>query len=267
VKLSNEPGWNQVEADWELMIGAGDSFGVSTADGDLVASGLTVPFEAHFGWIAMILVTSPWRRQGLATHLMGRCIKALLARDLVPGLDATPDGREVYLPLGFHDVYRLTRYHAKGPAQWQQAPATPGIRPMTLADEFAIAVYDRPIFGSDRAYVLQHLRARRPAHAFIAEHSGAIAGFVLARNGHNSTQIGPLVANTSAIAHALLQQVLTGLDGPVCIDILDRHEDLRQYLARQGFAPQFPFIRMFHNRRKPFDDPDRVMAIAGPELG
>jgi GNAT superfamily N-acetyltransferase len=268
LRLSNEAGWNQVAADWELMITAGDSFGLSTANGDLVASGLTVPFATGFGWIAMILVTAHWRRKGLATHLMRRCIDALLARGLAPALDATPDGRQVYLPLGFKDVYGITRYYAKAAPQWDAGPAIAAtIRPITLADETAIAAYDTPLFGSNRAYLLQDLITRRPQQAFVTERGSAITGFVLARNGQSSTQIGPLLANDSAIAHALLARALAGVNSPVCIDVLDRHESLRQLLMRFGFTPQFPFHRMIYGRSTPFDDPERIIAIAGPELG
>src|SRR5688572_29382119 len=112
VRLSAEPGWNQVPADWHLMIEHGDSFGRFTADGRLVASGLTVPFSGRFGWISMILVSAEYRRRGLATQLMRSCIDALLGKNIVPALDATPEGRQVYLPLGFQDVYRITRYFA-----------------------------------------------------------------------------------------------------------------------------------------------------------
>ena len=48
--LSREPGWNQVAADWRLIIEHGDSFGLSTKAGRLVASGLTVMFDGAFGW-------------------------------------------------------------------------------------------------------------------------------------------------------------------------------------------------------------------------
>jgi GNAT superfamily N-acetyltransferase len=268
LRLSNEAGWNQVEADWELMITGGDSFGLSTANGDLIASGLTVPFGTRFGWIAMILVTANWRRKGLATHLMRRCVESLLGRGLAPALDATPDGRQVYLPLGFKDVYGITRYYARAAPQFGAGPATAAtVRPMTLADEAAIAAYDAPLFGSNRAYVLRDLHTRRPQQAFVAEHDGAITGFVLARTGQSSMQIGPLVANDSAIVDALLGRALAGVSSPVCIDVLDRHESLRRLLVLYGFSPQFPFIRMIYGRSAPFDDPDRIIAIAGPELG
>jgi Acetyltransferase (GNAT) domain len=87
---------------------SGTSYGFADTDDHLVASGLTVEF-AHFGWISMILVTAPYRRHGLAIQLMGRCVDALASRRLVPALDASPDGREVYRRLGFRDVGNSTR--------------------------------------------------------------------------------------------------------------------------------------------------------------
>ena len=124
VPLSAEPQWNQIAADWRLMLEAGDSFGLFTTEGRLVASGLTVPFDGPFGWISMILVTQAFRRRGLATHLMRRCMDALLTKGLTPALDATPEGRQVYLHLGFKDVYTLTRFFAEKP----QPTASPARR-------------------------------------------------------------------------------------------------------------------------------------------
>ena len=123
LRLSREPGWNQVAADWRLMLKVGDSFGLATNENRLVASGLTVPFHSQFGWISMILVTAPFRRRGLATYLMSRCIGALRARGLVPALDATPEGRAVYRLLGFRDVYRINPFLGRGPFRRKQAAA------------------------------------------------------------------------------------------------------------------------------------------------
>ena len=106
--LSTEAGWNQIADDWRFMLCAGTSYGFADSNDHLVATGLTVEF-AHYGWISMILVTAPYRRRGLATQLMGRCVDALASRRLVPALDASPDGREVYRRLGFRDVGNSTR--------------------------------------------------------------------------------------------------------------------------------------------------------------
>jgi GNAT superfamily N-acetyltransferase len=268
LRLSREPGWNQVAADWRLMLKVGDSFGLASNENRLVASGLTVPFRGQFGWISMILVTAPFRRRGLATYLMGRCIAALRARGLVPALDATPEGRTVYRSLGFRDVYPITRFLAAAPSVENELPP-PGVkvRKMSVADLAAVNAYDTPIFGADRRFLIEHLRSRRPALAFLATRGATTCGYVLAREGRASTQIGPLVADDRTTALALLARSLGANSGPVCLDLLDRHRAVGKELESRGFAPLLRFIRMIHGRSEPFDDVRRVFAIAGPELG
>jgi len=268
LRLSAEPGWNQVAADWQLMIEHGDSFGRFTENGRLIASGLTVPFSGRFGWISMILVTAEFRRRGLATQLMRSCIDALISKGIVPALDATPEGRKVYLPLGFADIYPITRYFATQSGA-VAAPRLRGatVRPMGTADLTVVGTYDLAPFGADRDYMLRHLLERLPAVAHVAEEGGTIRGYILGRNGRASSQIGPLVADDSATAIALLQEALAVLKGPVCIDVGDIHREVIGVLVNAGFLPQFPFTRMIHGRGEPFDDPRRIVAIAGPELG
>jgi GNAT superfamily N-acetyltransferase len=266
VPLSAEPQWNQIADDWQLMIEAGDSFGLFTPEGRLVASGLTVPFDGSFGWISMILVTQAFRRRGLATHLMRRCMDALLSKGLTPALDATPDGRQVYVRLGFKDIYTLTRFLAEKP---QPAPAPPGVsmRPMRTSDLAAIIAYDRMAFGAGRGRILADLQRRLPACAFVAESDGRPRGFVAARDGRRCIQIGPVVAEDAPTATALTMAALANIAGPVCIDVGDRHSSFVDTLKVAGFLPLLPFIRMIHGRSEPFDDPARIFAIGGPELG
>ncbi len=264
--LSGEPGWNQIAADWRLMIEPGHTFGVATPEGHLVASGLGVPYGGDFAWIAMILVTDEFRHRGIATHLMRRCIDSLRDADFTPALDATPAGREVYLPLGFEDIYTITRLFAEN-VTLEDAEASIAVRAMTDDDRAAVAAYDRTPFGADRAYILDNLFGRLPGAAFVAERNGVLRGFVVARDGCWSSQVGPLVADDAPTAAALCRAALATFDGSVCIDVGAQHTALQDWLKRCGFAPQFPFIRMIQGRSKPYDDPKRIFAIAGPELG
>lgn len=268
VALSTEPGWNQVAADWALMIEQGDSFGVFDESGALVASGLTVPYSERFGWISMILVTARCRRQGLATELMRQCMDALLARGLAPALDATPEGRQVYLPLGFKDIYRLTRLFAEKPSDLsEELPPGVALRPMEAGDLDAVVAYDTRRCGAGRDGILRHLHARLPDCAWVAEADGRLAGYALARDGRTCTQVGPVLAEQEQTAIALTGAALSARNDAACIDVGDAHEALIGSLVAAGFAPQFPFIRMIHDRSEPFDDPQQVFAIAGPELG
>ena len=263
--LSFEAGWNQTADDWRLMLGRGNGFGIQAPDGRLVATAVAHGYDGLFGWISMVLVTQDFRRRGLATELLARCIEALSQQQLTAGLDATEAGRKVYLPLGFVDVYGLHRLMAEiRPCAKQPAS---GIRPMYVADLPTVRAYDSRVFGADRGEVLAHLFHRAPQLAFVAEEAGRVLGFVLGRDGREAIQIGPISADDESAAIALIDVALAAAAGRVYLDAADRHAAFGAHLASLGFVAQRPFIRMLRGRAAPFDDPARVFAIAGPELG
>ncbi|MDA1099476.1 MAG: GNAT family N-acetyltransferase [Proteobacteria bacterium] len=262
--LNAEAGWNQTTTDWRFMLERGEGTGVS--EQALVATSMLLPYGNRFAWIAMILVTAPWQRQGLASALMRRCIARAEALQLVPGLDATEAGRKVYLPLGFQDIYPLTRWQADSPGV-TKANSGAGVRPMLAGDLGAVAIWDAGIFGVLRGDLLAHLHGRCPERAFLLERGGDIQGFVLARDGRLATQIGPLSASGVEGALALLQAALADQTGPVFLDAADHHNELAKWLGGAGFSKQRGYMRMLLGTRSPIDDPDRVFLIAGPELG
>ena len=55
--LSIEAGWNQVAADWRLMLTLGQGFGVRGEDGEWIASALSLPLGPNIAWLSMVLVT------------------------------------------------------------------------------------------------------------------------------------------------------------------------------------------------------------------
>src|SRR5262245_31002104 len=140
--LSMEAGWNQVAADWRLMLTLGRGYGVRGRDSNWIASALALPL-GPVCWLSMVLVTQPIRGQGLGTRLLTRLIAEVEASGAAAGLDATELGRPIYLPLGFRDVYSLSRWHA--PLAVREAlPPPPGIAigPATADDLERICAYD-----------------------------------------------------------------------------------------------------------------------------
>lgn len=264
VDLNAEAGWNQTAADWQFMLQRGEGTGVS--DEALIATSMLLPHGNRFAWIAMILVTAEWQRRGLASALMRRCIARAEVLDLIPGLDATEAGRTVYLPLGFHDIYPLTRWQADGANLPLLNPGS-GVRAMLAGDLDAVAAWDAGVFGAPRGDLLAHLHGRCPERAYLLETGGEVQGFVLARDGRLATQIGPLSAHSAAGALALLRAALAGQTGPVFLDAADHHQGLAQWLGDAGFSKQRGYMRMLLGAQSPIDDPNRVFLIAGPELG
>ncbi len=266
--LSTEIGWNQTENDWAYMLANGLGVGMTDASGKLVASALVLPYGS-FGWVCMVLVAPDWRRRGIATDLMNRVIGLLRDDGVVPGLDATPAGREVYRQIGFLDVYGLERLIAGKARLRAKTPPGTELRPLSADDLKAVAVYDRAIFAGEREELLRHLHGREPGRAFGAWRNGELSGFVLARDGRTWTQIGPVIAEDYATAKALIVAAGSGGKGPTAllIDMMDYHSEVVAWLKTSGFEYQRPYIRMIHGSDQPLDAKQKVFSPAGPELG
>jgi len=265
--LSMEAGWNQVAADWRLMLTLGRGYGVRAADRGWIASALVLPLGPAICWLSMVLVTKPMRGQGLGTRLLRRSIAEVAASGAAAGLDATELGRPIYVPLGFRDFYPLSRWHApRGARKPLPPPAGIAIRPVTADDLEGICLCDAARSAMARAPVLSHLFARAQGLARIAQRGGGgIAGFCLARDGRSATQVGPIVAEDAAIGLALLSHALAACDQPVIVDVPDRHAPFRRWLTEQGASAPRSFMRMLRGDAR-LDDGAHTFALAGPEL-
>jgi len=266
-RLSTEAGWNQTEGDWRFLLTAGSSFGFEDCEGTLVASATVLAHGQRIAWVGMVVVTASARRQGLATRLLAHAVRLGPARRLTLLLDATADGRPVYLRLGFRDIGNLARWRAEAPA----ATAGPehSVKPIaTVADLDRWAEWDAERFGVDRGALLRALRASRPDLALqILGNAGEWLGFCLGRAGRTATQIGPVVAASEAAALALLGAALERVREPVLVDVMESHAGFERELAARGFRAERGFVRMALNLPGGFGWPEGVYAAAGPEFG
>lgn len=264
--LVKEAGWNQTEADWRIFLDLGAVFAIRDR-GRIVATAATLPYGRKFAWISMVLIAGEYRRRGLATQLMERCIETITAVGLVPILDATPAGREVYLGLGFQDSWPFQRMLLKGRAKTSEGTSPLEVEPVTDKDWNELCAYDAKWFGADRSAVLSRLRGRLPEAEALVRRSGKIAGFLLGRKGRRAAQIGPLVADDPDTAAALLEYAAGAVALPVYIDVMDDKATLIERLRSTGFVHERPYTRMMLGRSESFQDLPHTFAVAGPELG
>jgi GNAT superfamily N-acetyltransferase len=264
--LVKEAGWNQVEADWRIFLDLGTVYAIRD-NGKVIATAATLPYGGTFGWISMVLIAGEYRRRGLATQLMNRCIEGLTTANLVPVLDATPAGRAVYSGLGFEDSWPFQRMLLKETPRVSKAAS--GLCVERVSDENweALCAYDAKLFGADRSDVLSRLRGRLPKAEALVLSGDTIAGFLLGRTGRRAAQIGPLVADNEEIASALLDHAIRSVSTPVYIDVMDDKHALLERLAAAGFVHERPYTRMMLRRSESFQDLPRTFAVAGPELG
>ena len=266
--LSIEAGWNQIAADWRLMIASGTALGIKTAAGRWIATALSLPLGPQASWISMVLVTKPERGKGHGLRLLQRCIDIIGATGRPMGLDATEFGRPIYLTLGFRDVYPLSRWSACPVSDTRvAAPAGIAIRLIRPQDLAMITSYDLQRSGLERGAVLENLRLRAPGVAHVAERGdGSIAGYSLGRDGRRATHIGPIVAEDQPIGLALLSRALASVHGPAILDVPVQQADVKQWLQSHGASAPRGFMRMLRGTAPAVEDGSRIMALAGPEL-
>jgi GNAT superfamily N-acetyltransferase len=253
--LSAEAGWNQVEADWRLLLRLGHGFAARDG-GRVVATALALPYPPSFGWVSMVLVHGPYRRRGLATRLVERATAALTAAGLVPVLDATPAGAEVYGRMGFRPLRRLMRWRGDG------SGAATG--PLDAGAAERARALDGVAFGADRGAILGDLAGRPAPFAAITPDA---SGHVFSRRGRTATQLGPLVARDEDSAVALLTAGIRTLAGHVLVDVPQDATAVTACVQKHGFVPERPYIRMALDADEIAGEAALVHAIAGPELG
>ncbi len=252
--LSTETGWNQNDADWQFFLSRGVMFGVR--DGArLVATAALLPYSAGQAWISMVLVTADFRRRGIATQLVDACLHAAAQRGLTTWLDATPAGATVYGPLGFEPTLQLRRLRLTKP---QPIIAS---RPPSAGRLDALAARDARAMGFDRSPLMSEFSARPGSR--IVSGKGAMA---LVRDGRTARHIGPVMADETDQALALVEAIVHSETGPWLIDAVHPQEDFLGNLVASGWTIERPFQRMRFGpaTASPAQLP---FAVAGPEFG
>lgn len=274
MRLKRAAGWNQLEADWKMLLDAGgEGSYVAAYDGVDVGTVTTVTYERRFSWIGMMLVDPAHRRQGIGTALLKAAIDRAGKFGAVR-LDATPAGKKLYDTLGFREEYRLARWQRKA-APLVREPVIqchrvnretfPGAVRHIARD---IVRFDSPIFGAERSVVLNTLLHNAPQYAHVVKQGKQVVGYCLGRSGSNFEQIGPIVAEGSEVARALLLSALKSCaDMDVIVDVLVKQKSWLTFLSSLGFAEQRPFIRMVRGESRHLGRPEEQFAIAGPEIG
>lgn len=267
LNLSAEACWNQVGDDWRFFIEHGKVFGFLDEDQRLIASAAALPHDSRFGFVSMVLVTKRWRRNGLATRLVNRCIEWLDRHELMPVLDATADGARVYVRQGFVSQFALDRWQlvpSGGPDAPVPAPDVPWPASEDSLPIAELVALDARATGAARPRLIGDFLARSTTRLFV---SPGRNGFAIMRRGRNALQVGPLVASSSDVAISLVQKILCSTDEPIFVDVPAMAVPFGQWLKSMGFTVQRSFERMALGRSLPFGRPAELFSSAGPEFG
>lgn len=241
LSLCRFAGWNQIEDDWLRILDLNpESAFVAEYDGHRCGTASVTCYGTNLAWIGMVLVHPDYRRRGVANALIRHCLDYLrIARVLCIKLDATDQGRLVYLKLGFEEERPICRYVGPKPSGLLAGE----LLPIEETDWTSIACCDLDAFGADRLRLLRLLA--RDGTTAIAKTSQGTRGYGFARRGFNASFLGPIVADDMDTARRLTTTLLARLpDAAVCWDVLPDNMPARELAESLGFCIERRLMRM-----------------------
>lgn len=266
--LAHSEGWNQTESDWLFMLNNPENKClVAEADNKVAGTAIATVYSDNLAWIGMVLVNKDYRSMGIGRKLMNEIISRLRKVKCIK-LDATPAGKPLYESLGFIDEYILIRMIAD-PAKRLKTPVTfPDISEITAESLQNIINADFEIFGALRPGLISYLYNNVPERSFLLSDKKSLHGYFLGRQGTRFNYLGPLCAENSEYAEALLSHALSKLEGSTTV--ADVHADKAAFISsldKAGFVKQRELTRMYLNHNLIHGKTDQQYLISGPEFG
>ncbi|WP_421951133.1 GNAT family N-acetyltransferase [Pelagibacterium sp.] len=253
--------WPHRREDWQVALAMGQGLALRL-DGQLAGTILWWFQGAGHATIGLVIVDDAHRGRGLGRLLMEQGLAACAGRQIL--LHATLAGAPLYLKLGFVPAGHI--------AQHQGLPLVTALDMddgnVALAgpeDMDAIFGLDRAASGLDRGDLLAALFSS--GRVFTGRADGEVQSYALARPFGRGYLIGPVVAQTPALARPIIAAACTMLEGQfVRIDVLEDPQ-LQDWLQSIGLVGVDRVAAMALGGAPARAGRPRLVALASQALG
>ncbi len=201
-----------------------------------------VKYSQDFAFLGLYIVHPAHRGKGYGKAIWDAGIASAAGRTI--GLDGVPAQQDNYRKSGFEFVHKSARW---GGTLRGLVTTRSYVRPSTPDDFAALVAFDAQHVAAVRENFLREWlapSATRQTEGYFED--GVLRGYGTIRRCVEGWKIGPLFAETPAIAETLLATLVTpaGTD-LVYIDIPEPNGAAREMVQRLGFTPAFETARMY----------------------
>ncbi len=253
LSLCRSAGWNQLDEDWVRLIEyQGEGCFAAEIDGKLIGTVTTTCYGADLAWIGMMLVKADHRRRGVGAELMQKSLDYIRNRGIASvKLDATPLGQSVYETLGFSPEMTFQRWECRHISR-----ESVDCHDRLGETHFAL---DRRAFAVNRTQWL--MRLANDSHVHVTDD-----GFGMLRRGAIADYVGPLIAESPAVAREIVMQLLRSVESDrVFWDVMNA--DAAKLATSLGFQPVRDLTRMYFGERTVEPNMTLQYAISDPGTG
>lgn len=260
----NREGWNVGFQDAACFLPTDpDGFFLGRLHGEPVGAVSVVNYSDDYAFMGHYLVPREHRGKGYG---LGTCeVGGPHSGRRTVGCDGMPNQVENYSKSGFvaaHDTINFV-----GPLAGPGTASPRAVR-LTEQDIDAVAACDRPSFPAPRAGFLRRWLTAEGHRGYGVVEDGGLRGYGVIRPAPAGWRIGPLVADTGAVAEELLESLTSHLDSGVELSVFapGTTATVPGLFSSRGLTEQFRVVRMY---RGPLAEVrmDRVYAIGSLELG
>ena len=262
IDLAAAEGWNPGLHDAASFYTADPAgFLVGVLDGEPIACISAVSYAGSFGFIGLYIVAPRHRGKGYGLAIWNAAMRRLAGHTV--GLDGVVAQQENYRRSGFALAYRNVRFEGRGGGEAFDGPIDARAFPFDR-----LCAYDRRAFPAARSAFLRAWIDQPGAIALASADGGTIRGYGVVRPCREGFKIGPLFADTPAVADALYRGLASRVpqDSPVFLDVPEPNAAAMALTARYGMRRVFETARMYTGDA-PSIDLDRVFGVTTFELG
>ena len=232
-----------------------EGFLVGLLNDEPIATISVVKYGQSFGFLGFYIVKPAYRGQGYGIRIWNAGLDYLAGRTI--GLDGVVAQQDSYRKSGFALAYRNIRYQGTGGGH---DPCGHDIVALSTVAFETIEAFDRPFFPAVRTRFLRCWLDQPRSIALGVLEQGDLAGYGVMRACRSGYKVGPLFANTPALAERLFSALKSRVPGdapvfldtpelnPAAVALAQRHgmevcfETARMYL---GTDPELPMARLF----------------------
>lgn len=222
-----------------------------------------VKYGSDFAFLGLYIVRPEHRGKGHGKAIWGAGIASAAGRTI--GLDGVVAQQANYRKSGFAFAHKSARW---GGSLRGLVTTRSFVRPIAGEDLSAVLCYDRKHVAADRESFLEAWLAPSPTRQTEGYfEAGTLRGYGTVRRCVDGWKIGPLFADTPAIAETLLATLVTpAATDVIFIDIPEPNRAAVEMARRLGLTPAFETARMYLGAAP--DLPlDEIFGITTLELG
>jgi predicted GNAT family N-acyltransferase len=257
LQLSQEISWPYRLEDWAVALELGQGFVLGNRAGAVIATAAWWPYGEDHASAGMIIVAKAAQGRGHGARLMDALLAAAHPRTI--RLNSTAEGLALYERRGFARI-GVIHQHQGVPHAPRQAPPARLVRAMAPSDAEAVARLDLQATGWTRRPMLDRLIALGAGDVLVR--NGEARGYAISRRFGRGHVIGPVVAQDTADARALIDAALARL-GPAFVRVdTAATSQLGDWLERIGLRQVDEATTLVKGNHVPPAGPARVFALA-----